>query len=114
MIDIDYADYKAINSHHGYSAGFNDLLVDKEEFENMIILQWLQYLKQAKGIIINFKTSNYDTKELAHMVDIIDKHTCEECDFIFGTEVDENIEKTTMIISLQITGLAKLNPPLIP
>ena len=114
MIDIDYADYKAINSYHGYSVGFNGLLINKEEFENIIIVQLLEYLKQAKGIIVNFITSNNDTKELAHMVDIIDKHTCEECDFIFGTEVDENIEKTTMIISLQITGLAKLNPPLIP
>lgn len=108
MLDIDYADYKAINSHDGYSVGFNNLLVEKEEFENTFITQWIKYLKYAKGVIINFKIPSDDMEDITYVLNTIDKYTNEECDVIFGTEIDKNIENSTMIISLQITGLVQL------
>ena len=106
-IDLNYADWKTINEHKGYSIGFNSELVSIDNLEIELFNKLKKYIKQAKGILIKFYINqNQDLIEISNIMEKINDNT--DADMIFGTEIDSHIKIDECRFHVQITGLEKI------
>ncbi len=108
-IDIDYADYKTINRHNGYTIGFNSDVVLVNDLEVELLKKFKNYLEKAKGILVTYSIK--EDKNLFDISAIMEKLsdiTNSDSEIIFGTEIDNNLKINECRFHIYITGLESI------
>lgn len=109
-IAIDEADRKTINAHKGYSIGFNSEVIAIREMEDELINRFQDYLPLAKAILIIFDINEDQTMfDIGDVMELLNNRLNQDCEIIFGTQCDENIELGKCRFHIEITGLDKLD-----
>jgi len=104
-LNIDYADYKCVNSHNGYAVGINSDKIKFDKLEKEIIDKFKQHIKVAKAISIVFHINqNQNIEPIAEFMNIVNTISS-NCNIIFGTSLNNDIDCNEVKLDLLITGL---------
>lgn len=106
QIDLDYADYKTINAHKGFTVGFNSDIIQVNNLEMELLKKCEKYLTKAKGVLIKF-TINKDTSivDIRALMEKLNNVIKEDAEIIFGTEIDINLKTEECRFHILLTGL---------
>ena len=105
-INLDYADYKTINCHKGYTIGFNSDILPINDLEVELLQRFKKHLAKAKGVLIKYTIS--EDKNLLDISTIMEKLNNiidNDVEIIFATEVDNNLKIEECRFHILIAGL---------
>jgi cell division GTPase FtsZ len=105
-IDLDYADYKTINAHKGFTIGFNSNIVPINNLEVELLQRLKTHLEKAKGVLIKY-TINEDKNllDISAIMEKLNNIIDNDTEIIFGTEIDNNLKIEECRFHILITGL---------
>jgi len=105
VIALNYADYKIINAHQGYSVGFNSDIVEVKNLEVELLQRFEKQLTKSKGILINFVINEDNSlSDIKSTMGKINNFIDNDTDIIFGTETDNSIKIKECKFEILITG----------
>ena len=108
-INTDYADYKCVNRHNGYTVGMNNDNIKFNELEKKIVDRFQIQLTNAKGLLIVFiikDDTNIDF--INHCMEKIGDIMPESSDIILGIEYENNRIIDEVQVNFLITGLENI------
>jgi len=105
-IDLDYADYKTINAHKGFTIGFNSDVIPINSLEVEFLEKFKIYLSKAKGILIKSEINeNNDLLTINEIMKKVNNIIDNDTDVIFNIEIDNNLLIEECRFHILITGL---------
>jgi len=105
-IDLDYADYKTINAHKGFTVGFNSDIIPINNLEVELLQRFKKYLAKAKGVLIKYTISEDENLlEISAIMEKLNNIVDNDAEIIFGTETDNNLKIEEYRFYILITGL---------
>jgi cell division protein FtsZ len=101
-------DSKTIYNYKGYLIGVNTPDITLNKLDDYISSKFDTYLKNAKGIILDFTINpNISLLDINAFVQSLNQRIV-DCDMVFNTDIDENLEEDKLRVSLMITGLEEI------
>ncbi len=70
-LNLDYADYKTINAHKGFTIGFNSDVVLVNDLEVELLKKIKNYLEKAKGVLVIYSINK--DKNISDIITIMEK-----------------------------------------
>lgn len=107
-LPIDYQDFQEILSKQGKIIGSVKLfdVINIENITKEIKNEFREEIKKAKGILIHFESFNdISLFTINDFISSIRENTSFDCEVVFGTKKNHNIETNNCLLQIIFSGL---------